>query len=240
MSVEHRRPLYAFAVLVIVCGLFLGHAVRSDALDGVLRAATPSAPADGSAQPDRVVIAEPQPAPDAAAHVDPPATPVAPAARRAPRPQPGQASTTKVTRAAAAAKVEGSQPARTPAADTSGDPADTAVGQPPTNSVPPVIATPRADDSTERSTRDTRWASHKPANAAEKPAKEVAKSGHWQNWQAPSLAVRFARHVANAAKYAERRDSEAEQADPDDEQADPDDEQADPDGTRESQGHDDD
>lgn len=47
MSVEHKRPLYAFVVVAIVCGLFLGHALRSEALTGVLRdvvAATAVAP----------------------------------------------------------------------------------------------------------------------------------------------------------------------------------------------------
>ena len=80
MSVEHKRPLYAFAVLVVVCGLFLGHALRSDALAGVFRAvvvaAAPPAPAT------QVVVKEPEPAP--AANVVAPAAPVVQAVRRAP------------------------------------------------------------------------------------------------------------------------------------------------------------
>ncbi|WP_110239061.1 hypothetical protein [Nocardioides gilvus] len=38
MSTEHKRPLYAFAILALACALFVGNGLRSDAIGGVLRA----------------------------------------------------------------------------------------------------------------------------------------------------------------------------------------------------------
>ncbi len=38
MSAEHKRPLVAFITVALLCGLFMGHAIRSEALGGVLRA----------------------------------------------------------------------------------------------------------------------------------------------------------------------------------------------------------
>jgi len=38
MSAEHKRPLVAFITVALLCGLFMGHAIRSEALAGVLRA----------------------------------------------------------------------------------------------------------------------------------------------------------------------------------------------------------
>ena len=39
MSSEHKRPLYAFALVALVCALFVGNGLRSDAVVGLLRAA---------------------------------------------------------------------------------------------------------------------------------------------------------------------------------------------------------
>jgi len=37
MSVEHRRPLLAFVVITLVCGLFLGYSVRADGMAELVR-----------------------------------------------------------------------------------------------------------------------------------------------------------------------------------------------------------
>ena len=36
MSAEHKRPLFAFVMVTILCAVMLGHAIRSDALVGLL------------------------------------------------------------------------------------------------------------------------------------------------------------------------------------------------------------
>jgi hypothetical protein len=36
VSAEHKRPLYAFVVLTLLCGVLLGKAMRTDALPGLL------------------------------------------------------------------------------------------------------------------------------------------------------------------------------------------------------------
>ncbi|WP_205304809.1 hypothetical protein, partial [Nocardioides sp. 616] len=42
MSAEHKRPLLAFVVVSLLCALSLGHALRSEAVVGMLRAALPA------------------------------------------------------------------------------------------------------------------------------------------------------------------------------------------------------
>lgn len=37
MSSEHKRPLYAFVVVALLCALFVGNGLRSEALTGILR-----------------------------------------------------------------------------------------------------------------------------------------------------------------------------------------------------------
>lgn len=39
MSSEHKRPLYAFAVVALLCAFFVGSGLRSDAMSGLLRVA---------------------------------------------------------------------------------------------------------------------------------------------------------------------------------------------------------
>lgn len=36
MSSQHRRPLYAFLVLTIVCGVFMGYSFKAEALRGII------------------------------------------------------------------------------------------------------------------------------------------------------------------------------------------------------------
>jgi len=37
VSVEHKRPLYAFILVAVVCGIVIGQTLRSQGLEGVLR-----------------------------------------------------------------------------------------------------------------------------------------------------------------------------------------------------------
>lgn len=62
MSTEHRRPLYAFAVLALACALFVGNGLRSDAIGGVLRADDRTG-ALLSVLPSAPEVAAPAPAP---------------------------------------------------------------------------------------------------------------------------------------------------------------------------------
>lgn len=39
MSSEHKRPLYAFAIVAMLCAFFVGSGLRSDAMQGLLRVA---------------------------------------------------------------------------------------------------------------------------------------------------------------------------------------------------------
>lgn len=43
MSADQKRPLYAFLIVALLCGFFLGHSVRANGLFGTMQAATPGA-----------------------------------------------------------------------------------------------------------------------------------------------------------------------------------------------------
>ena len=71
MSVEHKRPLYAFILVAVVCGIVIGQTLRSQGLEGVMRPfARPLAMITGSSfAPAIATEPEPQASPAAAGRV---------------------------------------------------------------------------------------------------------------------------------------------------------------------------
>ncbi len=69
MSAEHKRPLFAFVMVSILCAVMLGHAIRSDALGGLFAPSSDrvaaQAPAPVAPEPRAVGAHRPPPRPPA-------------------------------------------------------------------------------------------------------------------------------------------------------------------------------
>lgn len=96
MSSEHKRPLYAFAIVALICALFVGSGLRSDALTGLLQTVHVPAPAPtAQSGPAPVALGDPQPLPQV------PSTTPAPAASAAASPVGDRRISTRATGRAA-------------------------------------------------------------------------------------------------------------------------------------------
>lgn len=110
MSSEHKRPLYAFAIVAMLCAFFVGSGLRSDAMQGLLRVA------EIPVSLDLVERTEKAPAPEASP---------APSSPRAPSPLLATRSTVPVLPAATDRAPRGTAREVTPAVATRTQPAVT-------------------------------------------------------------------------------------------------------------------
>ncbi|WP_457207780.1 hypothetical protein [Nocardioides sp. P5_C9_2] len=219
MSAEHKRPLFAFVVVTILCAVMLGHAIRSDALGGLLGSIADRPVASA---PDRVVLPP---------RVDAPATPApvghGPATSTTedvPAPVSTGATTTRPDRAAtrhaaaigdATGTGQAIDPVVTPQATTvpttttvpatTTAPATPTTVSTPTGPVETVSTGPGPEQVSDKAARDAQKAADKAARDAQKAADEAARDAQ----QAATEAVLEARQTA---KDAEKAVKDAEKA----------------------------
>ncbi|WP_426243875.1 hypothetical protein [Nocardioides sp. LHG3406-4] len=210
MSVEHKRPLYAFAVLAIVCGIFLGHALRSDALVGVFQtvvAAAPAAPASRLIEEPALALSAP---------------PAGEAARRAPEATHPPARTADQHGRSGGGTGRSDDrrgpstdapPPTDPPGDTTGDadPPVTVPSEEPVPTQPPVVTIPDpVDPAATRADKPVKapkapkapkdWVANRPTTTAEDVGAVTDKAAQ----KAVEKAAKdMARNAADAAKAAE-------------------------------------
>jgi DNA polymerase-3 subunit gamma/tau len=112
VSAEHKRPLFAFAAVMVVCVMIVAHAVHSQALDGFLR---PIAPAVVAAGPHLIPApSPPTAATEKSAEIRLGRGSAGPSRKVVRRPAPSHRAGRKTRPAASAAPAAPAGPGRTP------------------------------------------------------------------------------------------------------------------------------
>lgn len=182
LSREHKRPLFAFVAVSVLCVLMLGHAIRSDAVLGLLLpspATVAAAPVADTAAPARTFATVEGP------QADPAVRQVLPAA--APKAKPRSKAKTRIGRSVMSSPVAVAAPAQVAAVV----PAHLATA-------PPSVPAPQPQSTGGRKAQDT----EKAAKQAAKPQKQAAKQAAKAQKQAAKQA---AKPQKQAAKQAEEK-----------------------------------
>lgn len=227
MSAEHKRPLYAFVMVSVLCAVMLGHAIRSDALVGLwartaervaAQAPAPVAPErrvdtpTGASPSDRdpvALVATPEESPTAAPRAVRTTRPHGPrdAADLEPGTTPGtSAPSTQVSAVDVedATVVEPTTTSTTTTATTATTTTTTAVVTTAAEAVgtPDEKAAEKAQDAVDRAATKAVKAADR---AADKAARDAAKAAE----QIAADAVVAARQATKAAEHAARAEARA-------------------------------